>query len=329
MSGGFREADRIDFTPDDIARCVEVIRGRTPAVPRVALILGSGLGGFADSLVSPVSVDYHELPGFPVATVEGHAGRLVVGQTGGVPVVAQQGRFHLYEGYSAAQVTFPLRVMHALGARVLVVTNAAGGVDPRLNPGDLMLIEDQVNFQFRSPLRGRGPLVDADRFVDMAEPFSKRLLAIGFEVAAERGLCGLRAGTYSGNSGPPMRHGPRSPWRAAGWRCGGHVHRARSHRGEAPRHGGAGGHLHLQPGRRPLAGTPFPRRGYGGDLALARDLHAVHRGAHPPNLSALRGHSRPSPREQTGSGVPEGLESHMRKCRYSLRLNAHLSRNCH
>ncbi len=202
MSGGFRDADRIGFTPADIARCVEVIRGRTPAVPRVALILGSGLGGFADTLTAPVAVDYRDLPGFPVATVEGHAGRLVLGQTGGVPVVAQQGRFHLYEGYSAAQVTFPLRVMHALGARALVVTNAAGGVDPRLNPGDLMLIEDQVNFQFRSPLRGRGPLVDADRFVDLAEPFSKRLLAIGFEVAAERGLCGLRAGTYWGNLGP-------------------------------------------------------------------------------------------------------------------------------
>ena len=202
MSGGFRDADRIGFTPEDIARCVETIQGRTPAVPRVALILGSGLGGFADTLASPVAVDYGDLPGFPVATVEGHAGRLVIGQTGGIPVVAQQGRFHLYEGYSAAQVTFPLRVMHALGARVLVVTNAAGGVDPRLNPGDLMLIEDQVNFQFRSPLRGRGPLVDADRFVDMAEPFSKRLLAIGFEIAAERGLCGLRAGTYWGNLGP-------------------------------------------------------------------------------------------------------------------------------
>ena len=202
MSGGARDADRIDFAPEEVARCVAVVRSRTGEVPRAALILGSGLGSFADSLESPVAVDYRDLPGFPLATVEGHAGRLVVGRTGGVPVVAQQGRFHLYEGYAAAQVTFPLRVMHALGARVLVVTNASGGMDPRLIPGDLMLIEDQINFQFRSPLRGRGPLVDGDRFVDMAEPFSKRLLAIAMEVAAERGLCRTRLGTYWGNLGP-------------------------------------------------------------------------------------------------------------------------------
>jgi purine-nucleoside phosphorylase len=203
-------------SPEDIARCVEAIRARTPAVPRVALNLGSGLGGFADTLATSAAVDYHDLPGFPVATVEGHAGRLVIGQTAGVPVVAQQGRFHLYEGYSAAQVTFPLRVMHALGARVLVVTNAAGGVDPRLNPGDLMLIEDLVNFQFRSPLRGRGLIVDSNRFVDMAEPFSKRLLAIGFEARRNGGSADCGPAPTGETSAPPMRRGPRSRWRA-GW----------------------------------------------------------------------------------------------------------------
>ncbi len=197
-----REHDVIEFTPGDVARAAGAVRARTPLEPRVALILGSGLGGYADRFGDAVAVDYADLPGFPVSTVEGHAGRLVLGAAAGVPAVAQQGRFHPYEGYSAAQVTFPLRVMHALGARVLVVTNAAGGVDPRLEPGDLMLIEDHVNFQFRSPLRGRGPVVDADRFVDLSEPYSRRLLRTAEATAAELGLVRVRTGTYFGGLGP-------------------------------------------------------------------------------------------------------------------------------
>jgi purine-nucleoside phosphorylase len=190
------------YGPGDVSRAAAAVRSRSDLTPQVALILGSGLGAFADTFADRTAVDYADLPGFPIATVEGHAGRLVLGTAGGVAVAAQQGRFHLYEGYSAAQITFPLRVMHALGAGVLVVTNAAGGVDHRLEPGDLMLIEDQVNLQFRSPLRGRGPLVDRDRFVDLSSPFSRRLLDVALKSAAELGLARVRLGTYWGNLGP-------------------------------------------------------------------------------------------------------------------------------
>jgi purine-nucleoside phosphorylase len=198
----FRDGDLLRYGPEEVARAVETVRSRTPLVPEVALILGSGLGGMADGFEDAVRVPYAEIPGFPRSTVEGHAGRLVLGRVGKTPAVAQQGRFHLYEGYSAAEVTFPLRVLHALGARILLVTNAAGGVDPRLRPGDLMVIEDQVNFQFRSPLRGRGPLVDADRFVDLGDALSPRLVDLALRVAAEQGIPRVRAGTYWGNLGP-------------------------------------------------------------------------------------------------------------------------------
>ncbi len=198
----FRADDTIRFGTDEIERAVAAVRQHSPIVPRVALILGSGLGDFANGFQDATAVDYAQLPGFPISTVEGHAGKLVLGSAAGIPVVAQQGRFHAYEGYSASQITFPLRVMQALGARVLVVTNAAGGMDPRLEPGDLVLIEDHINWTFRSPLRGRGPVVDSDRFVDLEEPFSRRLLGIAQETAAELGLARIRTGTYWGNLGP-------------------------------------------------------------------------------------------------------------------------------
>jgi purine-nucleoside phosphorylase len=198
----FRDKDCIRFTAEDVERAAAMVRGRCADAPSVALVLGSGLGSYADQFDDRTVVEYADIPGFPVSTVEGHAGRLVLGATAGVRVVTLQGRFHLYEGYSAAEVTFPLRVMHALGAKVLVVTNAAGGVDHRLEPGDLMLIEDHINFQLRSPLRGRGPLVDEDRFVDLCEPYSRRLRDLALAVAAELGIARLRSGTYFGGLGP-------------------------------------------------------------------------------------------------------------------------------
>jgi purine-nucleoside phosphorylase len=202
MTAGFRDADRLAYGPKEIEAAAAEVRSRTDLIPRVALILGSGLGAFAENLADAVAIEYEGLPGFPRSTVEGHAGRLVLGRAGEVPVVVQQGRFHLYEGYSAAQTTFPLRVMGALGAATLLVTNAAGGVDHRLEPGDLMVIEDQINFQFRSPLRGSGPLVDEDRFVDLAEAYTPRLVRLALETAAGLGLARVRAGTYFGALGP-------------------------------------------------------------------------------------------------------------------------------
>jgi len=201
MTGGFRETDQITFDPGEVATGAAAVRVRSAIQPRVAFILGSGLGGFADCFSDRTAVPYKEIPGFPRSTVPGHAGNLVLGHVEGVPVVAQQGRFHPYEGYSAATVSFPLRVMHALGARILVVTNAAGGANPGFRPGDLMLIEDHINFQFRAPIRGSGPLVDDSRFVDLACPFSPRLRSQAAAVALELGIP-IRHGTYWGNLGP-------------------------------------------------------------------------------------------------------------------------------
>lgn len=199
---GFRDFDQIDYGEEELRTAADMVRERSNLKPKVALILGSGLGVFADNLDRRTAIPYAEIPGFPEASVPGHEGRLVLGRAEGIPVVAQQGRFHPYEGHSAATVTFPLRVMHRLGARVLVVTNAAGAVDPLLEPGDLMLIEDIVNFQFRSPLRGRGPLVDSDRFVDLCQPLCQDTLQAAREAAVEAGMSRVRVGTYWGNLGP-------------------------------------------------------------------------------------------------------------------------------
>ncbi|NNF07729.1 MAG: purine-nucleoside phosphorylase [Candidatus Eisenbacteria bacterium] len=198
----FRDDDIITYDKAGIDQAVAFVRSRTSLTPSVALILGSGLGSFADTLDEATAVPYEDIPGFPISTVEGHAGQLVVGKVGDVVVSAQQGRFHPYEGYSAAQVTFPLRVMAGLGAKSVIITNAAGGVDHRLQPGDLMLIEDQVNFQFRSPLRGSGTLVDEDRFVDLAAPFTPRLIDMALKTATDRGISRIFRGTYWGNLGP-------------------------------------------------------------------------------------------------------------------------------
>lgn len=200
--GGFRGEDRLTYGPAELEAAAAAVRAESSLVPRVALVLGSGLGGYADGLAGRTAVPYERIPGFPKATVAGHAGRLVLGTVGETPVVAQQGRLHVYEGWSAAQVTFPLRVMYALGARVLLLTNAAGGVNRNFRIGDFMLIEDQVNFQFRSPLRGAGPLVDSDRFVDMARAFSPRLTRLAEDAARAHAIPGVRRGVYWGNLGP-------------------------------------------------------------------------------------------------------------------------------
>jgi purine-nucleoside phosphorylase len=185
-----------------IEQAAKVIRGRSNIEPLVALVLGSGLGSFAEVLGNKIEIPYTELPGFPESTVSGHSGKLVLGDVGGVPLVVQQGRFHVYEGYSASQVVFPLRVMAALGAGSLVITNAAGGARPEFMPGDFMIIDDLINFQFRSALRGRGSLVDDDRFVDLKDVFSPRLKNLAAASALDLGLSGVHTGVYWGNLGP-------------------------------------------------------------------------------------------------------------------------------
>ncbi len=181
-----------------------MLRERTPLAPRVAIILGSGLNGLAESVQEPVIVPFGELPYWPVSTVQGHAGRLVLGRLEGQPVFVMQGRVHFYEGYSMAQVTLPVRVMQRLGIETLIVTNAAGGVNPDYAPGDVMLILDHLNFVGMAGFNPLfGPNLDefGPRFPDMSQAYDRQLRDLARRVASENGIL-LREGVYVGLSGP-------------------------------------------------------------------------------------------------------------------------------
>jgi len=168
--------------------------------PDVAIVLGSGLGGLAARIEQPVVVPFRDVPGFPAATVVGHAGNLLVGRLAGRTVVALAGRFHMYEGHDATLAGFPVRVFAALGARTLVVSNAAGGIRRTFRPGDLMLIADHLNLMCRSPLIGALEPGDL-RFPDMSTPYDPALRALASAVAGEQGLA-LQVGVYAGLLGP-------------------------------------------------------------------------------------------------------------------------------
>jgi purine-nucleoside phosphorylase len=166
----------------------------------VGIILGSGLGGIAGAIDSPIRIPYREIPGFPTAGVAGHAGELVAGTLAGTPVVALSGRFHMYEGHDAALAGFPVRVVHALGASTLIVSNAAGGARSTFRPGTLVVLTDHVNFMFRNPLIG--PVEEGDeRFPDMSAPYDPELRALALRVAREQGTP-LEEGVYFAELGP-------------------------------------------------------------------------------------------------------------------------------
>lgn len=186
---------------EQIQETKEYISGQLEAVPEIGLILGSGLGVLAEEISNPKAIPYHEIPHFPSSTVEGHKGQLVIGQLRGKNVVAMQGRFHFYEGYSLDAVTFPVRVMAAIGVKKIIVTNAAGGVNTSFEPGDLMLIEDHLNLTGRNPLIGGNDNRLGVRFPDMSEAYSKELISIAEQVAKEQGIP-LKRGVYAGLTGP-------------------------------------------------------------------------------------------------------------------------------
>jgi purine-nucleoside phosphorylase len=168
--------------------------------PAAAIVLGSGLGGLADQIEAVARIPFRDIPGFPTATVVGHAGALIAGTLAGKFVMALAGRFHMYEGHDARLAAFPARVVHALGARTLIVSNAAGGVNRLWQPGDLMLIRDHMNLMFRNPLIG--PVEEGDlRFPDMSEPYDLELGQIARDVARAQGIL-LREGVYAGQLGP-------------------------------------------------------------------------------------------------------------------------------
>jgi len=183
------------------AAAADAIRRRVGDVPpATAIILGSGLGGLAARIADPVVIPFADVPGFPTATVVGHAGKLIVGTLGGRPVVTLAGRFHMYEGHDAALAGFPVRVLHALGARTLFVSNAAGGIRRTFRPGDLMLIRDHLNLMFRSPLIGAQQPGDV-RFPDMSAPYDAELTQRLRDVALELHVP-LVEGVYAGLLGP-------------------------------------------------------------------------------------------------------------------------------
>jgi purine-nucleoside phosphorylase len=185
---------------EQLAAATAAVRERAPdAQPSVGLILGSGLGSYADRLEQPVAIPYDEIPGFSRSTVPGHAGKLVLGRRGDLSCAAMQGRVHFYEGHSAAQVAFPARVLIALGARTLIVTNAAGGLAH--GPGTLMLIRDHINLFPDSPLRGVNDDRVGPRFPDMTRAYPAELRQLAREAAAAAGV-ELAEGVYAGSSGP-------------------------------------------------------------------------------------------------------------------------------
>ncbi|WP_309118728.1 purine-nucleoside phosphorylase [Paenibacillus sp.] len=184
-----------------IREAAAYLESRTSVRPEIALVLGSGLGVLADSIQDAVTVDYADIPHFPVSTVEGHAGELLIGTLAGKPVLLMKGRFHMYEGYGAETVSFPVRVMKALGVKTLLVTNAAGGINASFQPGDLMLISDHINWMFRNPLIGPNDPEVGVRFPDMSEAYSKRLRALARRVGESVGVT-FQEGVYAGLLGP-------------------------------------------------------------------------------------------------------------------------------
>ncbi|MCB0794681.1 MAG: purine-nucleoside phosphorylase [Flavobacteriales bacterium] len=186
-----------------IERITEHLIGVTDSRPEVGVILGTGLSGLGKEIQVEHAIAYSDIPEFPVSTVEGHPGKLLFGELGGRRVVAMQGRFHFYEGWQMQEVVLPVRVMKRLGIKYLFLSNACGGVDPDMEIGDLMIIDDHINLFPTNPLIG--PNIDAlgPRFPDMSEPYDHGLIARAKTIAREKGIA-VRTGTYAGLSGPTL-----------------------------------------------------------------------------------------------------------------------------
>lgn len=188
---------------DRVESAAAVVRGRARLRPEVGIILGTGLGGLTRELEVETEIGYGDIPGFPLSTVESHAGRLLLGRLGGRPVVAMQGRFHRYEGYDLQQVTFPVRVMRSLGAGTLIVSNACGGMHPLWAAGDLVLLSDHINLLGDNPLVGANDDRLGPRFPDMSAPYDPELRELARRAAAELGIL-LREGVYVAVAGPNL-----------------------------------------------------------------------------------------------------------------------------
>lgn len=186
---------------EKIKETAEYIRSQMTTQPHIGIILGTGLGNLATQITDRLEIPYKSIPNFPISTVEGHSGKLIIGKLGGVDVMAMQGRFHYYEGYNMKEVTFPVRVMHAVGIDTLFVSNASGGVNPDFEIGDLMIITDHINVFPEHPLRGKNYNELGSRFPDMSEAYDKQLIAKAKQIASENNIRVVE-GVYVGTQGP-------------------------------------------------------------------------------------------------------------------------------
>jgi len=197
---GHRGEDILDYI-NKIIDSVKYIEKKIQKRPNIGLILGSGLGGLGERINRPIIIEYKDIPNFPISSVEGHKGRLIIGELGNKEVIAMQGRFHLYEGYLLKQITFPVRVMAGLGIKKLIVTNAAGGVDEKFSPGDLMIIRDHINFTGQNPLIGKNIDTLGPRFVDMTNAYDQNLIKLA-KIAGKKLNIPLQEGVYMWLTGP-------------------------------------------------------------------------------------------------------------------------------
>jgi purine-nucleoside phosphorylase len=180
---------------------VRYIKNRVSQAPRIGIVLGTGLGGLVKEIEILTRIPYEEIPNFPISTVKGHEGRLIFGKLGGKNVVAMQGRFHYYEGYSMSEVTFPIRVMKLLGIELLILSNAAGGVNPEYQIGDLMIIRDHINLMANNPLIGRNHDELGPRFLDMSEAYDKKIIREASKLARHLNIK-FQVGIYAAVTGP-------------------------------------------------------------------------------------------------------------------------------
>jgi purine-nucleoside phosphorylase len=186
-----------------IMEALQFIRTKTKLEPNIGIILGTGLGGLAKEIQAETVIDYADIPHFPISTVESHHGRLIFGKLSGKDVIAMQGRFHYYEGYSMKQITFPVRVMKFLGVKYLLISNAAGGLNPLFRKGDLMIITDHINLLGDNPLIGPNDDELGPRFPDMSEPYSRELIELAEQIALEEKIR-IQKGVYVAMTGPNL-----------------------------------------------------------------------------------------------------------------------------